>query len=447
MRSISLCLAISAAILLCGLPIVAQPQQKDNATTVLNKMSAAYERLASYQDEGILVSTHDEPTGGTIEKMPFKTFFKTPNLFRFEWTNYGIAKVGKTKMIWFNGKDAFTYWEPDRYEKQESAGLAMAGATGISRGAVQTVLGLLIPEERGDSILKRLTNVSLLGDEQFEGIPCYRIKATWDDELVDLWVGKNDLFLRKYRREAKFGDGLLIPEEIRRKIQVNQSIPEVVFNHKPPIPLTPRKEIDSETVDKLLNPGPPVWTEFKSDEGRFSVLMPEKPQSEKSSVETGQARFEQHAFIAAHSPLVCMVAYTDIPKNFLVDKDIDGFFDEIRDQFIKEVDGKLASETPLSVDGVAGREVKVHMYRGDLRLRMFLDGDRAYILSVLNLEKSDEEAAKKFFASFKLIRVSRPIAAGKALLLNGDDRRRVGLCPTVTARGAGGQNFRSRQLT
>ena len=95
-------------------------------------------------------------------------------------------------------------------------------------------------------------------------------------------------------------------------------------------------------------------------------------------------------------------------------KNIDGFFDDIRDQFIKEADGKLASETPISLDGVAGREVKVHIYRGDLRLRMFLDGDRAYILSFLSLEKSDEEAAKKFFASFKLNRVSRPIAAGKA---------------------------------
>jgi hypothetical protein len=290
----------------------------------------------------------------------------------------------------------------------------VAGATGISYGSVHTVLDLLIREEHGAAILKSLTNVSLLGDEEFEGVACYRIKATNSDERVDLWIGKSDLLLRKYRREGKFRDGLWIKEEIRRKIQVNQSISEVVFNHKPPIPLTPRKEIDSEAVDKLLNPGPPVWTEFKSDEGRFSVLMPEKPQSQKSSVETGQGRFEQNAFIASHPPLVCMVAYTDIPKNFLINKDIDGFFDEIRDQFIKEADGKLESETSLSVDGVAGREVKVHLYRGDLRLRMFLDGDRAYILSVLNLEKPDEEAAKKFFASFKLNRVSRPIAARRA---------------------------------
>ena len=97
MRSISLCLALSAAILLCGFPIMAQPQQKDDAKAILNRMFAAYKRLASYQDEGILINTQDEPTGGTIEKMPFKTFFKTPNLFHFEWTYDGISKAGKMR--------------------------------------------------------------------------------------------------------------------------------------------------------------------------------------------------------------------------------------------------------------------------------------------------------------------------------------------------------------
>jgi len=36
-----------------------------------------------------------------------------------------------------------------------------------------------------------------------------------------------------------------------------------------------------------------------------------------------------------------MIAYTDIPKQLLVNNDVDGFFKGVRDQFIKEVDGKL----------------------------------------------------------------------------------------------------------
>ena len=125
MRTTSRCIALVVAILSSGLPIMAQAQKKADATRILNNMFRVYSRLASYQDEGILVTTNDEATGGTIEKMPFKTFFKRPNLFRFEWTDFGITKLGRTKLMWFNGKEAFTYWEPDIYEKEESLRLAL----------------------------------------------------------------------------------------------------------------------------------------------------------------------------------------------------------------------------------------------------------------------------------------------------------------------------------
>jgi len=47
-------------------------------------MTARYAALSSYQDEGIVVTNYDEATGGKIEKQPFKTLFKRPNLFRFD---------------------------------------------------------------------------------------------------------------------------------------------------------------------------------------------------------------------------------------------------------------------------------------------------------------------------------------------------------------------------
>jgi outer membrane lipoprotein-sorting protein len=411
------------AILLFGLPAMAQAQRKTDATRILNNMFRVYSRLVSYQDEGILVTTNDEPTGGTIEKMPFKTFFKRPNLFRFEWTDYGITKLGRTKLIWFNGKDAFTYWEPDRFEKDESLSLAVAGATGISSRTVNTVSDLLMPDELGGSTLKRLTKVSLLGEDVVEGVRCYRIKAIEAEDPVELWVGKNDFLLRKIRRETKFPDRLWIREEVRRRIQVDQSIPEVVFNYEPPIALTPRQDTDLTDIEKFLNPGPPVWTEFRSEEGRFSVSMPQKPVSQASTFETPQGRFEQHVFTATHGRLVCTVAYTDIPKQLLVANNVDGFFDSTRDGFIKEVGGKLASENPLSLDGYPGREIKVHVFSGELRLRLFLVGNRLYLLSVTTVEKvseSDAETFNTFFGSFKLNPITKPIAA----LPGGNNKKR-----------------------
>ena len=413
MRTISQRLALAVVILFFGLPIVAQAQRKIDATRILNNMFRVYSNFASYQDEGILVTTNDEPTGGTIEKMPFKTFFKRPNLFRFEWTDYGITKLGRTKLIWFNGKEAFTYWEPDSYEKEESLSFAVAGATGVSSRAVNTVSSLLMPDELNYSSLKRLGKVSLLGEDVIEGVRCYRIKATEGEDPLELWVGKNDFLVRKLRRETKYGDRISINEEIRRKIQVNQAISEVVFDYKPPIALTPKKDIDPQEVEKLLNPGPPVWSEFKSDEGRFSVSMPDKPLSQKATMETPQGSLVQHVFTAAHGPLVCMVAYTDFPKQVLVANDADGLFDTLRDQFIKQAEGKLASESSMSMDGHPGRDIKAHMFGGELRLRMFLVGDRLYLLSLMKVDKAfeSEETANKFLTSFKLIQTTKPIAA------------------------------------
>lgn len=407
----SRCLALAVAVLSSGLLTLAPAQRKADPTRILNNMFRVYSRLASYQDEGILVTTNDEETGGTIEKMPFKTFFERPNLFRFEWTDYGIMKLGKTRVLWFDGKEAFTYWEPDRYEKEESLSFAAAGATGVSYGTVRTVLELLLTEEFGGSRLKMLVKVSLLGEEMFEGVRCYRLKATDSGDPIELWIGKNDFLLRKLRQERKYDDRLSIREEIRRKISVDQSIPEVVFNYKPPIALTPREDINPEDIDKLLNPGPPVWTEFRSEGGGFTISMPDKPTTHAATIETPQGRFVQQAFIASHYPIFCLVAYTDVPKGLLVAKNVDGFFDGVRDQFIREVGGKLASESSVSLDGHPGRDIKVHMFRSELRLRLFFVGDRLYQISINNLEKDlDEETIKKFFASFKLNTMIKPIA-------------------------------------
>ncbi|HSL55603.1 MAG TPA: DUF2092 domain-containing protein [Pyrinomonadaceae bacterium] len=414
MRTMSRFLALVVAISSFGLPVISQTQTKPDATRILNNMFSVYARAASYQDEGILVTTTDTPTGGLIEKMPFKTFFKRPGLFRFEWTDFTITKLGRTYRIWSNGTDAFTYWEPDRYEKEESLGLAVAGATGVSSTTVNTVSDLLLPDELGPSALKRLTRVSLLGEDVFEGVHCYRIKATEDGESIELWIGKNDLLLRKLRRERKQGDELRIREEIRKKIQVDQAIAENVFNYKPPIALTPREDTDVEGLDRLPNPGPAVWTEFRSEDGRFSILMPEKPVSSASTMDTPQGRIEQHMFIASQSPLMCMVAYSDFPKQAMIDKDVDGFFEGVRDQFIRQVGGKLASQSSLSLDGYPGREVKVHMYGGELRLRMFLIGDRFYLLTLTKFApfiESDVQTVNKFFGSFKLTTLPKPIAA------------------------------------
>src|SRR5690242_1636938 len=186
MKTTSHSLAV-IAILSFALPTVAQTQRKPDAASIMNNMYRLYSRLASYQDEGILVSTHDVPTGGTIEKIPFKTFFKRPNLFRFEWTEFNVTKLGRKKLVWFNGKEAFMYWEPDYYQKEESLSMAVAGASDISPGAVNTV-STMLSDEFGSWPMKRLKRSSLLGEDMVDGVRCFHLKATEDEDPIELWV-------------------------------------------------------------------------------------------------------------------------------------------------------------------------------------------------------------------------------------------------------------------
>jgi len=416
MKTNSRRLALVVAILSLALPVIAQSQAKPDAKQILDNMFKAYSRFSSYQDEGMLVTTRDEATGGSIEKMPFKTFYKSPDLFRFEWTDYAITKLGRTKMIWSNGKEAFSYWEPDNYKKEKSLSMAVAGATGISSRTVNTIYDLVIQEEFNSSPLMHMVNVSLVGEDEFEGVRCYRIKGTHGDEPLELWVGKTDFLLRKLRRESKMDDTLWIYEETRRRIQVNQRIEEVVFNYKPPIPLTPKNDSDTTDIDKILNPGPPLWTEFKSVEGGFSILMPQKPLSRAVTVETPDGRVEQHVFVATHDLMVCMAGYSDIPKATAVANNVDSFFDGLQEQFIKELGGKLESQSSLTLDGHRGREVTAQLYRGKFRVRMFFVGNRLYFMSLISSKEdaaSNEESFKKFFTSFKLNSVTKPVAVLK----------------------------------
>ena len=395
---------------------VVRPQEKPTARSLLNQMAEKYSRLVSYQDEGEVVTTYDEETGGRIEKLPFKTSFKRPNLFRFEWTDYFLSKLGKKRVVWSNGKDAFTYWEPDRYEKEEYLGLAIAGATGVSSGSAHTVSRLLIADEVSGFSVTELKDPSLLGEEIFEGVMCYHIKGAHPHgEFYELWIGKSDLLLRKVRQETKDADKVRTEEEIRRNIHVDDQIANALFDYKPPIALTPRE--DSKSLEDLTSvlDAAPVWTEFKSEAGRFSILMPAKPNYATQTFENGQGRFEHHVFIATVGLLACFVDYADMPEPLSDAKNSDALFDVARDEFLKGAQAKLDLETNISLDGHPGREVRMRVYGGTVRLRIFLIDGRLFQISITlagNKATSEEETIEKFFKSFKTVTPTKSIAHG-----------------------------------
>jgi len=271
---------------------------------------------------------------------------------------------------------------------------------------------MLIPEFAGFR-LDQLTDLSLSRDEEFEGELCYHIRGKHQGEPYDVWIGKRDWLLRKVRNESKYADYTSIQEEIHRHLSVNQPIAKDVFDFKPPIALSVPKDSKPDAgLGTLEESMKPEWSEFTSEEGRFKLLLPAKPNTQTLTMETGKGRIVHHGFVAIKGGFVCMVGFADLPKEFADSNNAKLLFDEARNEFLKEIQGKLASESAISLEGHPGREMKIHIYGGEAWARYYLIEGRFYQLAITRIDalsKSDD-AVVKFFNSFKLIPNSKPIA-------------------------------------
>jgi len=332
--------------------------------------------------------------------MPFKTFFSRPSYFRFEWTSY-LSSRGTKYVIWSDGNEAFTYWEPDRYEKERDLSMAIAGGTGISSGSIYTISSLLRVKDIDGYSVTELRTAALVGIEGFEGTPCYRIKGTNHvGEPTELWIGTGDLLLRKVREESKNPTYNSIQEEVRRNIRTNQSIAHEVFEFKPPIPLTAKKEDGDETPS--FEEEAPNWTEFHSEPGRFSILLPRPPTSRVVTVEAPQATIEHHLFRSMGRTVSCVIQYSDLPKQFTADPN--QLFNETRDEFVRQTQARLSGESAVSQGGYSGREIRLDAGSLKTRARFFLVDQRLYqlALTVFDEEGSSDKQFERFFNSLKV---------------------------------------------
>jgi outer membrane lipoprotein-sorting protein len=200
-------------------------------TEIINKMAERYRALKSYQDSGVVQSYRKSGEKELVNS--FKTYFvRAGYQFRFEWEEPETRYSQKSwNIVWSDGGVVQTYWNWGELDKDESLSMAVAGATGVSRGAAHTIPELLIAEIAGFS-LSEVERVSLLREEKFDGEDCYVVRGFHPFGFaIDLWIGKRDLLLRRMRENNEDGT---VDEEVRRDIKVNQVIPAETFRYAPP---------------------------------------------------------------------------------------------------------------------------------------------------------------------------------------------------------------------
>lgn len=147
------------------------------------------------------------------------------------------------------------------------------------------------------------------------------------------------------------------------------------------------------------------WKEFRSSEGRFSVMVPQDPQEATQSLNSALGPLTMHTFQENEILLSMMCAYTDFPMREGVTMDPEKAFDGSRNEIAKTQEATVVSEKPITVNGYPGRLIVMTKNGGlNLKLKLIWASPRYYeVLVVAQDLRAGSEDIDRFLDSFKIL--------------------------------------------
>ncbi|MDD5005223.1 MAG: hypothetical protein PHS93_01805 [Candidatus Omnitrophica bacterium] len=150
------------------------------------------------------------------------------------------------------------------------------------------------------------------------------------------------------------------------------------------------------------------WKKYISNEGGFAVSMPGAPTSQKIILPTDFGQTYLYVFLLNRKDDNCAysVSYVDYPAELFQKKSTDRILEDARLGAIRNIQGKLVSESPISLKGNPGKEFIIESGNGEIvvKARVFLVKQRFYELMVTtSKQKSTSFDIKKFLDSFRLL--------------------------------------------
>ncbi len=152
---------------------------------------------------------------------------------------------------------------------------------------------------------------------------------------------------------------------------------------------------------------PVEWFKVNPPEGRFSVLMPAKPDAGVRDVDTAVGKLALHTFNSSNRTANFMISYGDYPEAPPGPQQ-EAVLDGVRGGVIKGLNAELISEIRVTQGGHPGRELRMKKVSEGSEImfswKMFLVGRRLYQMGVATT-KTDPESPdiQKFFRSFELL--------------------------------------------
>jgi len=146
-------------------------------------------------------------------------------------------------------------------------------------------------------------------------------------------------------------------------------------------------------------------TPFKSDVGRFKVMLPAAVSTETDQVETTMGPVRQTMYKARAKYIQFLVAYTDYPDQYMATTKPADILAGAARSAASGVNGKLKREEAFVSNGLATRQVWVRAPKGvHMRSRLTLVGSRMYQVTALAQRRHVfDRKIEDVFASFEVL--------------------------------------------
>jgi hypothetical protein len=157
---------------------------------------------------------------------------------------------------------------------------------------------------------------------------------------------------------------------------------------------------------------PKAWKEFVSRAGIFSVLLPGTPVQHSQQTESPAGPLDYFTYTLQTEAAAYYIAYVDFPEVPNDERGLQKILDGGRDGALATINGKLVSETAISLKIIPGRALTVEGATELLKARIYLAGLRLYLVMIVankNQLASPEAAGifdasvERYFGSFRLM--------------------------------------------
>ena len=143
------------------------------------------------------------------------------------------------------------------------------------------------------------------------------------------------------------------------------------------------------------------WAKFTSEDGHFSVMMPEIPTDKTETTDSAHGPYTTHLFIVRDTTSVYLIGWVDYDPSFNFNRQAE--LEANRDNFVKGINARLLTTRPTVIDGYSALEFTAETDDRIFKSRVYMVGRRPYQIVIGSPKGQDDTAnVNRFFNSFKV---------------------------------------------